>query len=241
MVARPELPEFHPRTILRDWGSGHAFRLADALTGVCVFGATGSGKTSGPAKHLAYGYLAAGFGGLVLCAKKEERRQWQAWAAETGRADDLVIIDAGGKWRFNFIDWEASRPEEGGGLAINIVNLLDEIAGAISGGGGPAEGGRGDNKFWEDALHHLNTNLVELVLLAGLQISFALLRSIVTTASDRDPPRVVAETTSSGKTHFTISTPTWWNSFYWLGCKSPLPCSGPSSLRRHTHPTRPMI
>jgi hypothetical protein len=94
----------------------------------------------------------------------------------------LVIIDAGGKWRFNFIDWEASRPEEGGGLAINIVNLLDEIAGAISGGGGPAEGGRGDNKFWEDALHHLNTNLVELVLLAGLQISFALLRSIVTTA-----------------------------------------------------------
>jgi hypothetical protein len=50
-------------------------RIADALTGVAVFGATGSGKTSGPAKHLAYGYLAAGFSGLILCAKKEERRQ----------------------------------------------------------------------------------------------------------------------------------------------------------------------
>jgi len=37
---------------LRDWGNGQAFRLADALTGVCVFGATGSGKTSGPAKQL---------------------------------------------------------------------------------------------------------------------------------------------------------------------------------------------
>jgi hypothetical protein len=48
-----ELPDFHPRTILRDWGNGQAFHLADALTGVCVFGATGSGKTSGPAKHLA--------------------------------------------------------------------------------------------------------------------------------------------------------------------------------------------
>src|SRR5271170_5554639 len=75
------LPEFHPQTVLRDWGNGQAFHLADALTGVSVFGATGSGKTSGPAKHLAYGYLAAGFGGLVLCAKKEERRQWEGWAA----------------------------------------------------------------------------------------------------------------------------------------------------------------
>jgi hypothetical protein len=29
-------------------------------SGVCVFAATGSGQTSGPVKHLAYGYLAAG-------------------------------------------------------------------------------------------------------------------------------------------------------------------------------------
>ena len=85
--------EFDPQTVLRDWGNGEGFRLSDALTGVCVFGATGSGKTSGPAKHLAYGCLAAGFGGLVLCAKKEERRQWQKWAAETGRTDDLAIAD----------------------------------------------------------------------------------------------------------------------------------------------------
>ena len=37
-----------------------------------------------------------------------------------------------GKWRFNFLDWEASRPEAGGGLTINIVAILDEIAGAIA-------------------------------------------------------------------------------------------------------------
>ncbi|MBI3419879.1 MAG: hypothetical protein HY053_07095, partial [Proteobacteria bacterium] len=176
------LPEFHPQTVLRDWGNGEGFRLADALTGVCVFGATGSGKTSGPAKHLAYGYLAAGFGGLVLCAKKEERRQWEHWAAECGRTDDLVIVDASGRNRFNFLNWEASRPEAGGGLTINIVNLLDEIAVAISGGSGAAEGGGGSNKFWEDALHHMNTNLVDLPLFAGLEISLPLLRDIVTTA-----------------------------------------------------------
>jgi hypothetical protein len=127
-----ELSPFHPQTPLRDWGNGQGFRLADALTGVCVFGATGSGKTSGPAKHLAYGYLANDFGGLVLCAKKEECRQWQKWAADCDRTDDLVIVDSTGKWRFNFLEWEASRPEASGGLTINIVAILDEIAGAIA-------------------------------------------------------------------------------------------------------------
>lgn len=175
----PRLPDFHPQTVLRDWQNGHSFRLSDAQTGVIVFGATGSGKTSGPGKHFAYAYLAAGFGGLVLCQKKEECRQWQQWADECGRTDDLIIVTAEGDWRFNFLDWEASRPEEGGGLSINIVNLLDELGVAIA---GESEGGNGSSKFWEDALHHMNTNLVELPLLAGLPVTLPLLRSIVTTA-----------------------------------------------------------
>lgn len=176
------LPEFHPQTVLRDWGNGQAFRIVDALTGVCVFGATGSGKTSGPAKHIAYAYLAAGFGGLVLCAKKEERRQWEQWARETNRLDDLVIIDATGKWRFNFLDWEASRPQEGGGFVINIVALLDEVAGAIANAGGKAASGGGDSKFWEDSLHLLNSHLVALPVAAGLPVSLPLMRAIVNTA-----------------------------------------------------------
>lgn len=176
-----ELPDFHPQTLLRDWGNGHGFRLADAQTGVCAFGATGSGKTSGPARHLAYGYLAAGFGGLVLCAKKEERRQWQQWAADCGRADDLVIIDKSAKYRFNFMNWEASRPEEGGGLAINIVSLLDEIGHAVSGTNKAKLSG--DHKFWEDALHLLNSNLVELAVCAGVEVSLPRLREILSTAA----------------------------------------------------------
>jgi hypothetical protein len=176
----PKLPDFHPDTTIRDWGNGHGFRLADAQTGVVVFGATGSGKTSGPAKHLAYGYLAAGFGGLVLCAKKEERQQWQQWAADCGRDEDLVIVNADGDWRYNFMEDEASRPGEGGGFSINIVALLDEIAGAIA-GSGKADGG-GDSKFWEDALHNLNSNLVDLPLLAGLKVSLPLLRDIASSA-----------------------------------------------------------
>lgn len=182
------LPLFHPTTVLRDWGGGDAFRISDALTGVCVFGATGSGKTSGPAKHLAYGYLAAGFGGLVLTGKKEERIQWQRWAAKTGRTQDLVIVDGAGEMGYNFLECEASRAGASGGLAINLVAILDEIAGAIAHAVGKSEGGGGDNKFWSDALHHLNTNLVALPLLAGLQVTLPLLRSILDSA-----PQSVAE------------------------------------------------
>jgi hypothetical protein len=42
---------FPPQTMLRDWGNGQGFRLADALTGVCAFGATGGRKTSDPIKY----------------------------------------------------------------------------------------------------------------------------------------------------------------------------------------------
>jgi hypothetical protein len=167
--------------VIRDWGKGQAFRLADALTGVAVFGATGSGKTSGVAKHLALGYLAGDFGGLVLCAKKEERYQWERWARDARRENDLVIVNGAGQARFNFLDWEASRAGEGGGLTINIVALLDELAGAIAGNAGKDENG-GENKFFDDALHHLLTNLVDLPVFAGLPVSLPLLRSIVTTA-----------------------------------------------------------
>lgn len=191
MLFRLELPKYHPLTVLRDWSKvspGSAFRIADAQTGIICFGATGSGKTSGPAKHFARSYLAHGFGGVVLCSKKDERPMWEEWAEEAGRWNrqkqqgDLIIIDKSGRWRFNFMQWEASRAGEGGGLTINIVALLDEIAGAIASGAGKAESGGGDNKFFDDALHHMNTNLVDLPLFAQVPVTLPLMRSIVNTA-----------------------------------------------------------
>ena len=98
---------------------------------------------------------------------KSGREAAGRWNREKQKGD-LIIIDKTAKWRFNFLDWEASRAGEGGGLTINIVALLDEIAGAIASGAGKAEGG-GDNKFFEDALHHMNTNLVTFRYLRACQ------------------------------------------------------------------------
>jgi hypothetical protein len=182
-ASRPdERHPFHPHRLLCDWDGGDGVRISDAMTGAAVFGATGSGKTSGIGQQLAKAYLSAGFGGLVLCAKGEERRQWQVWAAETGRTDDLVIVNTEGAARFNWMDYEANRAGAGAGIAINIVAMLDELGGVAAGDAGRAEGGDGAAKFFRDSLHHLNTNAVDLALLAGLRVSLPLLRSIILSA-----------------------------------------------------------
>jgi hypothetical protein len=174
--------QFDSQKVLIDWKDAVGFTVADAQCGVAVFGATGSGKTSGPGQLLARAYLNAGFGGLVLCAKTEERAQWDAWAAATGRSGDLIHVDTGGRARFNFLDWEASRAEQGAGFAINVVALLDEIAGAIDSGGSSAADGSGDNAFFRSAHRHLLINLVELPMLAGLPVSLPLMRAVANSA-----------------------------------------------------------
>ncbi len=175
--------DFDPQRVLIDWKDALGFTIADAQTGVAVFGATGSGKTSGPGQLLARAYLKAGFGGLVLCAKVEERAQWEAWAKATGRSADLIHVDAGGRARFNFLEWEAGRAAEGAGFAINVVALLDEISGAIdTGAGSGGSDGGGDNAFFRSAHRHLLTNLVELPMLAGLPVSLPLMRAVANSA-----------------------------------------------------------
>lgn len=173
---------FHPNTVLRDWGDGQGFTIGDATCGCFVSGGTGSGKTSGPGRHVACGLLAHGLGGIWLCAKPGEREQAQRWAADCGRSDDVVVVDSGGAYRINFLEWEAKRATSSGHFTITVVSLLCEISQAISRAAGKSEHGGGDNKFWEDSLEHALTNLVQLVVLAGLEVSLPLLRSIMTSA-----------------------------------------------------------
>jgi len=173
---------FDPQSVLIDWKDAQGFTVADAQSGVAVFGATGSGKTSGPGQLLARAYLSEGMGGLVLCSKVDERAQWQAWARACGRSEDIVVVDASAQARFNFVDWQA-RSEGGAGFAINVVALLDEIAGAIDSGTGSTEvGGSDSNAFFRSAHRHMLTNLVDLAMLAGLAVSLPLLRKIANSA-----------------------------------------------------------
>ncbi len=91
-------------------GNNDPWTVRDACEGTAVFGATGSGKTSGSGQALAKAFLRSGFGGLVLCAKNDEVHLWQRYCRETNRSNSLIIFGPNQPHRFNFLNYELSRP-----------------------------------------------------------------------------------------------------------------------------------
>lgn len=145
-----------------------AFTIRDACEGVQIFGGIGSGKTSGSGAALARSMLLAGFGALVCCAKPEESALWQAYAAETGREQDLVIIRPGARgepppYSFNFLHYELSRTSEGGGLTENVVSLLAAVVEIVEGRQEEAS----DGGFWKRGMNELLRNAVDILALTG--------------------------------------------------------------------------
>ena len=101
--------------------------IRDAVRGTQIFGGIGSGKSSGSGKTIAKAFLKNGFGGLVLCAKPDERENWVAYAKETGRENDLIIFGEGSEHEFNPLEYEMTRGGKGAGEVFNLANLFMEI------------------------------------------------------------------------------------------------------------------
>jgi hypothetical protein len=157
---------------------GDAWRAKDAFEGTMIFGGTGSGKTSGSGAALARAFLAAGFGGVVLCAKPDEPALWRRYAAQAGRESDLIMFGAGGPWCFNFMNYESSRSGAGAGLTENLVALFMEVA-SIGSGEGRARGG---DPFWERAMRSLIRNCVDLIAMAGEPVSLHAMFDVIRSA-----------------------------------------------------------
>lgn len=163
------------------WSRDDAWTLRDAVEGTLILGATGSGKTSGSGATIAHAYLSAGFGGLVLTAKSDERALWEKYCRDAGRLGDLIIIGPDAACRFNFLDHELNRTGSGAGLTENIVNLFSnvmEIRERNAGSGG----GRDDGTFWKQGALKCMRNAVDLVSLATGTVSVPDLVRVVLSA-----------------------------------------------------------
>ena len=156
-----------------------AHTISDALQHVCVLGRTGAGKSSGPGKAFAVSYLAAGFGGLILCAKGEERFTWERYAEEAGRKDDVVVFNPSEVWRFNFFDYEHKRSGRGGGSTVNLHRLLVTIVESIQ---GTEDGGGGDNAYWQYTMDQLIRRSIDLLLLSGEEPTLQKIYDVVASA-----------------------------------------------------------
>lgn len=148
--------------------------LRNAFEGVQIFGGIGSGKSSGSARTLALKYLKAGFGGLVLTVKPDEKDMWAEYCQLAGRTDDLIIIEPGGPYRFNFLEYITTNGPQGKSITENIVSIIKTVIRA----GEEKQGGK-DDPFWESALDMLMFNVIDLCLLAYGKVTIDDLYNIV--------------------------------------------------------------
>ena len=144
-----------PTSPLLMYSPDYALTLAQAFEGIQVFGATGSGKTSGSLSHISRALLYGGFGGLVLCAKEDEAQNWIDYAEETGRSDSLMLFGRDNH-RFNFIAYELAR----GVNPFEVADVFENARDALN----PEAASGGDNKIWSDA--------GKMVLVAALVILY---------------------------------------------------------------------
>ena len=122
---------------------------------------------------LALKYLAAGFGGLVLTVKPDEKDVWVDYCAKTGRTKDLLIVEPGQDNFFNFLDYTGGTGNDF--LTENIVQVLKTVINASA----EKSGGKADDPFWETALDMLIFNVIDLCKLAYGTISVQKMFEIV--------------------------------------------------------------
>ncbi|MBL9177216.1 MAG: TraM recognition domain-containing protein [Verrucomicrobiaceae bacterium] len=159
--------------------------LKDAFEGVQIFGATGSGKSSGSGQAIARAFMESNLGGLVLTAKSDEVLSWRRYAQAAGRESDLLIVEPGGPHRFNFLRYEFKRPGTGAGHTENLVNLFCSVLEAAERKQGQ---GGGQDAYWQRTLKQLLRNAIDLAVLALDDIDLPSLYRIITSA-----PRSVEE------------------------------------------------
>lgn len=170
-------------SVLYHFNETEPFTIRQACEGVQIFGGIGSGKTSGSGAALAKSFLRNGFGGLVLCAKKDEVDTWKRYAAETGKTNKLLIFDASGDWCFPFLQYEVEREGEGAGYTENLVRLFTTVQEAIERG---KAGGGGGDPYWTRAMQQLVRNAIDLCMIARGEVSVPLLYDVIA-SSPRSP------------------------------------------------------
>lgn len=155
------------------------FCLEDAMSGVQIFGTTGSGKTTGPGYALAMALLESGYGGLILTTKPGERQQWGDWCRRANRLDDLLIVDDTAAHRFNFMQYEIAREGRGAGLTGNLVALFHSVMESTRSGRANSQ-----DEFWHLAVKQLMRNAIDLLRAAGEELSMPNLKRLVVSAPD---------------------------------------------------------
>lgn len=160
-----------------------SFTLRDACNGVHVFGAIGSGKTSGAGRALAGAYLRAGMGGLILCAKPEEVELWLSYCQQHGRKDSVIVFDE--KQGCNFIAYEFAR-KGGTEAASSVTDTMMRILEAADTAAGQKSGKPGE-EFWTKTTRQMLLYTIAALYAATGNVTAGDIVRFITTMPTRNP------------------------------------------------------
>jgi len=212
-------------SILLDFSDKHSegkdvWTLRDAVRGTQVFGGIGSGKTSGSGRILASSFLKNGFGGLVLCAKPDEKDNWLKLAKEFGREKDIKIIcerkSNEPEYFFNPLEYEASR--KGGGETFNLVNLFMQIyqMGRLISGEGLSSG---NERFWDNALKRCLSRTIDFLKLAEEPVTISNMYRLISESLSNKEIEFLSELRNSNDTEDSFDKIAEWAKFnYYVKC-----------------------
>jgi hypothetical protein len=171
-------------------------------TGIAIFGAVGSGKTSGcmyPYAQQLLGWAADDqdrkMAGLVLEVKGDFCRSLRRILADHGRESDYVELGLDGTYCYNPIDGNS----EPYAIAYSIATAINQLF------------GRSKEPFWQQAYTHLITNIVTAARLADGYTTLAeiyrycispdLLHDVIERARQRHVSRRIAVTRAAFVQH----------------------------------------
>lgn len=149
-----------------------SFTLDRAFRGIKIYGANGSGKTSGFARVIGSSYLDHGFGGLVLCAKgdSDELNNWREMCKEVDRYKSLIHFgpkNKDQKFCFNILEFIRNLTNNKDESQANIVKVLRLIASDLQ----STKLSQADS-FWDGVTDQYLTHLVTITILLNEKLSF---------------------------------------------------------------------
>lgn len=161
-VQAPPVKDFIPSLNAPLLRFGNApWTIGNACEGTLILGATGSGKSSGSGAHIAKSFLLSGMGGMILCAKPDEKARWLHYAKQCNREHSVIVMDGSTNERFNFLDYSLLRDGDGGGQTMNLVTLFIQLAEAAQRGSG-----EGSDPFWRNAMKELLSHSMDVLIAA---------------------------------------------------------------------------
>lgn len=152
--------------------------VGDFCQGVGVFGATGSGKSSGSGKTLLYQFIEQGFGGLVLTTKTGEADDVAQIAAACQRGSDFNIVRFDGPLRLNLLQYEMERPGRGAEFTESLVAFFKNLLSVMTSQKGQVV----NQNFWQLTGDQLLRNLIGCFLLAKQPLTLDALCEFVSEA-----------------------------------------------------------